>query len=71
MTRLKAKNRDQTQKDTRKNKRLELKVEHTKQQLATELLKTDHASHQQLIELQKLDVQKRLLTVNINLNYQC
>ena len=46
------------QKEIRKNRRLELKAEHTKQQLDIELLYIKHANQQQLTELQELEMQK-------------
>ena len=45
--------------ENRKNRRLELKAEHAKQQHESELQKLEHARQQQAIELQKLELQTR------------
>ena len=46
-------------KENRKNRQLELKAEHAKQQQVIELQKLEHAKQQQAIELQKLELQTR------------
>ena len=51
--------------------KLELKEEHAKKQLAMELLKAENANQQQLIEIQKLEMQKGLLTVSMSCNQPC
>ena len=47
-------------KENRKNRWLELKAEHTKQQQVIGLQKLEHAKQQQTIELQKLELQTRV-----------
>ena len=46
-------------KENKKNRQLELKTEHAKQQQEIELQKLEHAKQQQAIELQKLELQTR------------
>ena len=46
-------------KENRKNRRLELKAEHAKQQQVIGLQKLEHAKKQQTIEHQKLELQTR------------
>ena len=47
------------QKETRKERRLELKADQAKQQPKIELLKTEHANQEQFLKLQKLDMPKK------------
>ena len=47
------------QKETRKERRLELKADQAKQQPEIELLKTEHANQEQFLKLQKLEMPKK------------